>query len=67
MLRRLVERERATTAPLFLEIMQLECRDSGNDLRFPDFASHTDRFCLNLFVSPPSYLFRLISDNYPFY
>ena len=53
MLRRLVERERATTAPLFLEIMQLECRDSGNDLRFPDFASHTDRFCLNLFVSFP--------------
>ena len=26
--------------------LSLQCRDSGNDFRFPDFASQTGRFCL---------------------
>ena len=44
----------------------VQSRDSGNDFRFPDFASHTGRFRL-IFVCISSVVsFRLISDNYPF-
>ena len=38
----------------------LTTRDSGNDFRFPDFASHTGCFRLIFFVSPLSYLFGSI-------